>query len=173
MENGLADIKMFDSKLLQELDFERKCKVTFDPVISPSNPGESLVMRPLSLGDYDRGIIQLLGQLTEMGDISREKFTERFNNMKKDGYYYVIVIEDTQTNQVIASATVIMEQKIIRQCSLKGRIEEVVVNENYRGKQLGKLLVSTLILLSEHLGAYKTVLETNEKTIPFYKKIWF
>ena len=38
--------------------------------------------------------------------------------MKLGGYYYVIVIEDTKTHQVIASATVIMEQKIIRQCSL-------------------------------------------------------
>ena len=46
---------MFDPKLLQEIDFENKCKVTFDPAISPSDPGDSLVMRPLCLADYDRG----------------------------------------------------------------------------------------------------------------------
>ena len=34
-------------------------------------------------------------------------------------------------------------------------------------------LVATLVVLSEKLGAYKTVLETKEKTIPFYSKFGF
>lgn len=53
--------------------------------------------------------------------------------------YFVIVVEDVRTNRVISSCTVHIERKFIRNCSSRGRIEDVVVDDAYRGKQLGKL----------------------------------
>ncbi|GFG35092.1 hypothetical protein Cfor_05024, partial [Coptotermes formosanus] len=51
--------------------------------------------------------------------------------------YFVTVIEDTSTNQIVGSATLVVEQKFIHECA-RGRVEDVVVSSNYRGKQLGK-----------------------------------
>lgn len=56
-----------------------------------------------------------------------------------EGTYYVVVVEDVVNNRIAASATLAVEKKFIRHCSARGRVEDVVVDENYRGKQLGKL----------------------------------
>jgi glucosamine-phosphate N-acetyltransferase len=42
------------------------------------------------------------------------------------------------TGEVIGSATLLLEQKFIHNCAKRGRIEDVVVDDRYRGKQLGK-----------------------------------
>ena len=54
-----------------------------------------------------------------------------------------------------------------------GRIEDVVVNGKYRGKQLGQLLVETLILLSESVGCVETSLECKDHLIKFYARYGF
>lgn len=59
--------------------------------------------------------------------------------MQKAGCYYITVIEDTRKNEIIGAATLVTELKIIHSCGLRGRLEDVVVNSTYRGKQLGKL----------------------------------
>lgn len=59
--------------------------------------------------------------------------------MSKAGGYYITVIEDTRNNKIIGAATLITEFKFIHNCALRGRLEDVVVNNTYRGKQLGKL----------------------------------
>lgn len=45
-------------------------------------------------------------------------FTGRFHKMKNSGTYYVTVIEDTRTNQLIGSATLVIEYKFIHGCGL-------------------------------------------------------
>lgn len=63
----------------------------------------------------------------------------QFHAMQKAGCYYVTVIEDTRKNAIIGAATLVTELKIIHGCGVRGRLEDVVVNTTYRGKQLGKL----------------------------------
>lgn len=79
--------------------------------------------------------------------------------MKRRGDYLVTVIEDTRINKLIGSATLVLEYKFIHDCGIvslvdsiyvilikflnsyfqRGHLEDVVVNDTYRGKQLGKL----------------------------------
>lgn len=40
----------------------------------------------------------------------------RFHKMKYSGDYYVTVIEDTRMNQLIGSATLVIEHKFIHGC---------------------------------------------------------
>ena len=42
------------------------------------NPGAGLRVRSLNINDYDRGFLELLGQLTSVGHISREAWTQRY-----------------------------------------------------------------------------------------------
>ena len=64
---------------------------------------------------------------------------EQYWRMNEAGGYYITVIEDTRTKSIIGASSLITEFKIIHNCSLRGRLEDVVVNNTYRGKQLGKL----------------------------------
>lgn len=46
--------------------------------------------------------------------------------MKNSKCYFVLVVADEEQNgKIIGTATLILEQKFIRQCALKGRVEEV------------------------------------------------
>lgn len=65
--------------------------------------------------------------------------TGHFREMQRAGGYYVTVIEDSRGDKIIGSSTLITEYKFIHECGLRARLEDVVVNNTYRGKQLGKL----------------------------------
>nr|CAG4652240.1 EOG090X0FKI [Triops cancriformis] len=135
---------------------------------------ENLCIRPLHINDYEKGLLQILSQLTEVGDISREQFEAQFESMKScPDTYYVTVLEDKNTHRIIGSATLLLERKFIRQCAIRARVEDVVVSNAYRGKQLGKTLVLALISLSRVLGSYKLSLDCKDTMIPFYQSLGF
>ena len=99
-ENNNDEETIYDSSLLHDLDL-KSCDVTFNPPITVLNPGEGLRLRPLQLSDYEAGFLNLLGQLTKVGEICEEEWETRFRSMKnKNGTYFVTVLEDTHTKQV-------------------------------------------------------------------------
>ncbi|KAG5206213.1 hypothetical protein MJG53_008039 [Ovis ammon polii x Ovis aries] len=163
---------MFDPSLLKEVDWSQNT-ATFSPAISPTHPGEGLVLRPLCTADLNRGFFKVLGQLTETGVVNPEQFMKSFEHMKKSGDYYVTVVEDVTLGQIVATATLIIEHKFIHSCAKRGRVEDVVVSDECRGKQLGKLLLSTLTLLSKKLNCYKITLECLPQNVGFYKKFGY
>ncbi|XP_040567323.1 probable glucosamine 6-phosphate N-acetyltransferase [Lepeophtheirus salmonis] len=170
---GSEEISLFDSDIFKKIDFSNYSN-KFDPPISVADPGPGLKIRALQSGDDERGFLSLLKQLTTVGDISREKFVDAFESMRsKNGTYYVIVIEDTTKEEIIGCATLLIEQKFIRNCAKKGCVEDVVVNSSYRGKQLGKLIVITLNLLAKELGCYKVSLNCTDKMVKFYEGVGY
>ncbi|XP_059475654.1 probable glucosamine 6-phosphate N-acetyltransferase isoform X2 [Neocloeon triangulifer] len=171
--NGEEAELLYDASLLKKLDFS-KARTRFEPKISAANPGPGLLVRPLSTDDYEKGFLQLLSQLTKVGDISKEEFLDRFASMKRcANTYYVTVIEDTELGKVIGAATLVVEQKFIRNLALRAKLEDVVVNDTYRGKQLGKLIISTISLLAEELGCYKINLDCKDHMVPFYSGLGY
>lgn len=68
---------LYDANLLGRLDFSRSI-TKFNPAITAVNTGEPwLKVRPLQVGDYDRGFLQLLSQLTSVGTVSRHDFLSK------------------------------------------------------------------------------------------------
>lgn len=71
---------MYDPQLLKGLDFDSLSGV-FSPPVTATEPGETwLLVRPLEIEDYDRGYVQLLSQLTAVGNVTRNDF-ERKNSL--------------------------------------------------------------------------------------------
>lgn len=172
-ENGVTDELLFDPALLASLDYSKSCG-SYKDGVSPQNPGEGLSVRPLALGDFHNGYIQLLKQLTKVGEISQEQFEDRFRKMKAcPDSYYIVVIEDTALGQTVGSATLVREQKFIHGATARARVEDVVVSDQYRGKQLGKVLLDVLVLLSKALGCYKVSLECTDQMVNFYSMFGF
>ena len=164
---------LFPSKILEDLDLSNSA-ASFSPPLSISSPGEGLRVRSLCLEDYDSGFLRLLGQLTSVGNISREEWEKRFTDMKVcSGTYYIVVIEDVTTCKVIGAATLVVERKFIHSCGLVGRLEDVVVSDAYRGRQLGKLIVVIVTRLAVKLGCYKITLNCNDKLVKFYEYLGY
>uniref|UniRef100_A0A3B3RKJ3 Glucosamine 6-phosphate N-acetyltransferase n=1 Tax=Paramormyrops kingsleyae TaxID=1676925 RepID=A0A3B3RKJ3_9TELE len=112
----LDETPLFDPTLLQELDWSSNT-VPFSPPISPAQPGEGLILRPLHTADLNRGYYKLLSQLTLAGDVTPEQFIKNFDHMRKTGDYFVIVVEDRNLGQIVATATLITEHKFIHSCA--------------------------------------------------------
>ena len=128
-ESKNSEVELFDPQLLKGLDLSM-CPTTFNPPISINDPGEGLMMRPLSLGDFHRGFLPLLSQLTTVGEVAEEQWQKRFNRMlSMQDTYLVTVIEDTNSGQVVGSATLVVEDKFIHNCGRVGRVEDVVVSK--------------------------------------------
>jgi len=160
------DLPLYDPDLLDKFDLgERYNILKQDPVLK---------VRPLCISDYSRGFLNLLKELTEVGDITQEQFEDQFASMRSSpGMYYCTVIVDQNKNEIVGAATLLMERKFIRQCAMRARIEDVVVSPNYRGKQLGKCIVDLLVKLGQALGAYKISLDCKDQMIPFYESLGF
>nr|XP_027204493.1 glucosamine 6-phosphate N-acetyltransferase-like [Dermatophagoides pteronyssinus] len=153
-------INIYDEKILDEA-YKIDSKVSIK---------DNFRIRPLAQNDYEYGFLTVLSQLTEVGDVSRERFDEIFDKMKTNGCYYVTVIEDLETNQIAGSATLFTEYKFIHGGGLRARIEDVVVDNKYRGQNLGVALVQTLKSLSKVLNCYKLTLDCNDRMISWYQK---
>jgi glucosamine-phosphate N-acetyltransferase len=66
--------------------------------------------------DFGRGIINVLSQLTIVGDVSQASFEKQFDWMFPSHIdtYFIVVIIDKQLDKVIGSGTLILERKFLR-----------------------------------------------------------
>jgi ribosomal-protein-alanine N-acetyltransferase len=81
-----------------------------------------------------------------------------------------ITIVISEENIIIGVATLHIIKKLTR---ILGLIEDVAVNENYRGVGIGKKLVKELIKIGNEKNCDKIVLSSSEKNSKFYEKIGF
>jgi len=162
-----------------------KVPVLFDPLLLEKIPSitavkekdENLYIRPLQSDDFKHGFIEVLKQLTSVGNITESNYRDQFETMKSsNGTYYQTVIVDKSdefSEKIIGSATLMIERKFIHDCANRGLIEDVIVSDQYRGKSLGKLILLSLIELGKSLGCYKITLNCKDKMIPYYERLGF
>jgi glucosamine-phosphate N-acetyltransferase len=55
-----------------------------------------------------------------------------------DGSNLIVVIEEKATGKLVATGTLAVELKFVHSCGHVGHIEDIVCDEAYRGKQLGR-----------------------------------
>jgi GNAT superfamily N-acetyltransferase len=79
--------------------------------------------------------------------------------------YYILVFEHVPSKRIIATATLLVERKFLRNAGLVGHIEDVAVDPEQRGKNLGKRVIVALTEIAEKVGCYKTILDCNEGNI--------
>ena len=75
--------------------------------------------------------------------------------------------------KIVGSTTLLIEQKFIHEGGFVGHIEDVVVNKEFEGQGIGMKLVLSLLDVAKEKKCYKTILNCEDKLIPFYEKIGF
>ncbi len=115
--------------------------------------------RPLQRSDYHAGFLDVLRVLTVVGDISEEKWTERYNWMaKRNDEYFLLVITDESREperKVVATGALFVERKFIHNRGLVGHIEDIAVAKDQQGKKLGLRLIQALDHVADQVGCYK------------------
>ena len=143
-------------------------------------------IRMLQKSDYEKGYIDLLSQLTEVGNVSKEEFNIAFDNMSSKKTVFVIESDDPDHDDpdhdsgsnenksiIIATLAVVMEQKFIHNCRRVGHIEDLVIDKRFRGQGLAKLLMLHVSEFGEKNNAYKSILDCHVKNAGLYKKCGF
>ncbi|KAF9998148.1 Glucosamine-phosphate N-acetyltransferase-like protein [Entomortierella chlamydospora] len=143
------------------------------PAVQAQLP-EGYLMRPLEITDYHKGFYDCLAGLTVVGKVSQESFRQTFESMLRcQNVYHVVVIEELKASRIVATGTLIVEQKFLRGCGKAGHIEDIVVHDSQRGKKFGIRLIDQLRYLGNAVGCYKLLLTCSETNEPFYEKSGF
>ena len=97
------------------------------------------------------------------------------NNNNSNSNTNINITNDVSNNDenIIGSATILIETKIIHNFGKVAHIEDVIVDNNYRGKGLGKMLINKCINYAKDHDCYKIILNCSDKNIPFYEKCGF
>jgi len=136
---------------------------------------DDIVLRNLDREDYEKGFLKILSQLTTVGNVSKEEFDQRLNDIQsaKPPFYKIFVLEDVKKGIIIGAATLLLELKFVHACGKVGHIEDVVVDKTYRGLNLGLILVKHLMDIAKEEKCYKIHLDCSEANVPFYEKCGF
>lgn len=134
---------------------------------------EKFRVRRLELLDKNKGFIELLQQLTVCDSVSDKQFEDRFQELSSLGDDHVIGVIEDQSRKIVATGSVFIEKKFIRNCGKVGHIEDVVVDTNTRGMQLGKKIVGFLSDHARSVECYKVILDRSAENKTFYEKCGF
>ena len=73
---------------------------------------EGYSMRPLQRDDFDNGFLDVLRVLTHVGEVTKEEFGSRFDQMKGSaGGYHILVIMDGES-KIVGTGALIVERKL-------------------------------------------------------------
>jgi len=147
-----------------------------------------MLFRKLEINDYNLGYLQLLEQLTSVGDISYDEWTNRYKEIQNNPCIQIWVMVDTVkcqntfgtaepalhgTNTIIATGTIIVEPKFIHNNGKVGHIEDIVVDRDKNGLGIGKKIIDDLVNIARNNGCYKVILNCSETSVGFYEKVGF
>ena len=134
---------------------------------------DEFIMREIEETDYKLNYLGILSQLTKAPEVDPEAFKQRVREIKDEpNLHLILVLISRKTGNIVASGTVWVEQKFIRGLGKVGHIEDIVVDSNVRGKNLGRIIVEALHRIAfQEEGVYKVILDCSEKNVPFYMKL--
>ena len=125
-----------------------------------------MIIREFKPDDIHNGLLETYKEVWSITEITQETLNKFLSNDN-----HMFVVEDD--GQIIGSATLHLQQKLIRNGGISGLIEDVVVREKYRNQNIGSKLIESLIHKSKELGCYKVILSCFPERVSFYERNGF
>lgn len=116
---------------------------------------EDYTIRPLRRSDFHNGYLDVLRVLTTVGDVTLEKWNERYDWMaaRNDEYYLLVICDGS--GSIVGTGSLIVERKFIHTLGMVGHIEDIAVEKGQQGKKLGLRIIQALDYVAEKVGCYK------------------
>lgn len=127
-----------------------------------------MIIRELKENDFI-DYIDLLSQLTQVGETSVEKFKQFVS--EQDHRQKTLVLEID--GKIRGCLTILIENKVARSHSKVMHIEDVVTHTEWRGKGISRKLIDRAKEISKEVGCYKVILNCSEENLGFYKHLGF
>jgi glucosamine-phosphate N-acetyltransferase len=119
--------------------------------------------------DLSRGFFESLEELGKV-DLSLEQAMKVLRSRAHAGVRTFVA---RAGDQVVGTATLIIEQKFYHKGGRAGHIEDVSVHRDYQGHGIGAALVRHAIEEARRLGCYKVILNCDDRVMPFYTRLGF
>lgn len=89
----------------------------------------------------------------------------------KEENYYLLLAE--LNKKIVGTATMLIQNNLTHNGRPYAHIENVVTDQDYRKRGIGKLLLSELINVARSLDCYKVILNCSPENILFYQTVGF
>lgn len=96
---------------------------------------------------------------------------DNFCNFIDQKNIQVWIIEDE--DEIIGTGTLLFEQKLIHNFGIVAHIEDVIISNNFRRQNYGKILIENLIKKAKEKTCYKVILNCDAEIEEFYNKCNF
>ena len=130
-----------------------------------------LIIREIIESDLENGFLESLDHLRQSSNLEPNSARNILKKILENENHIIHVAE--LNGKIVGSTTLLIEQKFIHEGGLVGHIEDVVVNKEFEGRGIGMKLVLSLLDVAKEKKCYKTILNCEDKLIPFYEKIGF
>lgn len=101
-------------------------------------------------------------------NITKEYFNNFITNVLNDNHI-IIILEDENEN-IIGTGTILIEEKLTYGGCKMGHIENILIDEKYRGKGYGEKIVNKLLEICREKKCYRVDLNCSSELENFYKK---
>jgi len=131
-----------------------------------------LNVNPNCIETIKENYLLLLSELTSTNYLENNIFLNNVERINKMGSIIVGVVKDIRndTFEIIASGTIIIEPKIMRDGKNVGHIEDIVVAKHMRGKGIASKIIVILKQIAKENDCYKVILDCNEQVKNIYIK---
>ena len=130
-----------------------------------------LIIRKIIESDLENGFLESLDNLRQTSNLEQNSVRNILKKILENENHIIHVAELNE--KIVGSTTLLIEQKFIHEGGFVGHIEDVVVNKKFEGQGIGMKLVLSLLDVAKEKKCYKTILNCEDKLIPFYEKIGF
>ena len=130
-----------------------------------------LIIRKIIGSDLENGFLESLDNLRQTSNLEQNSVKNILKRILENENHIIHVAE--LNGKIVGSTTLLIEQKFIHEGGFVGHIEDVVVNKEFEGRGIGMKLVLSLLDVAKEKKCYKTILNCEDKLIPFYEKIGF
>ena len=126
---------------------------------------------PHSIEPIKAQYLLLLSELSLTTFIETELFIKNVERISEMGAIIVGIRYDISNNlEIIASGTILIEPKIIREGKSVGHIEDVVVAKHMRGKGICSTIIEILKTFAKKSNCYKVTLDCSMDVKKVYQK---
>ena len=130
-------------------------------------------IRALSEGDFRKGYPEVISQLSKLEHVTETKFWHLCHYLSCTVYHDIYVIIDSETDKVVGAGTILVEPKFSHGCSYLAHLEDIVIDEKYRGMGLGSMILNYLVNEARKRRCYKARLVSRPKAAGFYSRHGF
>ena len=101
-------------------------------------------------------------------NISYNQFRNYINELTN--FHDIFLLIDEESENIIGCITVLLEQKIIYNLRLVCHIEDLIINNNYKNKGFGSIILDYIKKYASMKNCYKIILNCDSNIKEFYIK---